>query len=102
VTADANYDAEDFLKFIIKELKAQAIIPHNPRNAQPKGHQLKRDKVICEAGLPMYRKGKRDLNELVFYIVNIHVRLSMIEKFDTSTLYIHYFIRSFSMEKVVT
>jgi hypothetical protein len=58
VTADANYDAEDFLKFIIKELKAQAIIPHNPRNAQPKGYQLKGDKVICEAGLPMYRKGK--------------------------------------------
>lgn len=58
VTADANYDAEDFLKFIIKELKAEAFIPHNPRNAQQKGYQIKGDKIICEAGLAMYRKGK--------------------------------------------
>lgn len=58
VTGDANYDAEHFLKFVIKELKALAIIPHNPRNEQPKGYQIKGDKVICEAGLTMYRKGK--------------------------------------------
>ncbi len=58
VIGDANYDAEEFLKFIIKELGAQAIIPHNPRNEQPKGYQIKGDKIICEAGLPMYRKGK--------------------------------------------
>lgn len=49
---------EDFLKFVIKELKTQAIIPHNPRNEKTKGYQLKGDKVICEAGPPMYRKGK--------------------------------------------
>jgi hypothetical protein len=58
VAGDANYDAEDLLIFIIKELKALAIIPHNPRNEQPKGFQLKGDQVICEAGLTMYRKGK--------------------------------------------
>jgi hypothetical protein len=58
VMGDAQYDAEHFLKFVIKELKAMAIIPHNPRNEQPKGYQIKDDKVICEAGLTMYRKGK--------------------------------------------
>jgi hypothetical protein len=58
VTGDAQYDSEDFLKYIIKELKALAIIPHNPRNEQPKGYQIKGNKVICEAGLTMYRKGK--------------------------------------------
>jgi transposase len=58
VTGDANYDSEDLLKFIIKDLKALPIIPHNPRNEQPKGCQIIGDKVICEAGLSMYRKGK--------------------------------------------
>lgn len=58
VLADANYDAEHFLTFIIKELAARPVIPHNPRNEQPKGYQIKGDKVICEAGLTMYRKGK--------------------------------------------
>ncbi len=58
VAADANYDAEDFLKFIIQDLHAVAIIPHNPRNEQKQGYHLQGDQVICEAGLPMYRKGK--------------------------------------------
>jgi transposase len=58
VTGDANYDSEDLLKFIINDLKALAVIPHNPRREQHKGYQIKGDKVICEAGLDMYRKGK--------------------------------------------
>ena len=58
VTGDAAYDSEDLLKFIINDLKALAIIPHNPRREQPKGYQIKGDKVICEAGLEMHRKGK--------------------------------------------
>jgi transposase len=58
VLADANFDAEHFLKFIIKKLKAKAIIPHNPRNEQPKGYQIQGNNIICEAGLIMYRKGK--------------------------------------------
>lgn len=58
VAADANFDSEDFLKFVINDLKALAVIPHNPRNEQPKKYQIKGDKVICEASLPMYRKGK--------------------------------------------
>ena len=58
VTGDAGYDCEDLLKFIINDLKADAIIPHNPRREQSKGWQIKGDKVICEAGLEMVRKGK--------------------------------------------
>lgn len=58
VTGDAGYDSEDLLKFIISDLKAAAIIPHNPRREQPKGWQTKGDKVICEAGIVMVRKGK--------------------------------------------
>lgn len=57
VLGDANYDSEDLLKFIINDLNASAIIPHNPRR-ESKGHQIKDDKVICEANLQMYRKGK--------------------------------------------
>lgn len=58
VAGDANYDVETLLQFIIKELKATPVIPQNPRNQKPQGYQIKGDKVICEAGLPMYRKGK--------------------------------------------
>jgi hypothetical protein len=57
VMGDAAYDSEDLLKFIINDLKALAIIPHNPRR-ESKGHQIKDGKVICEANLQMYRKGK--------------------------------------------
>jgi len=58
VIADANFDAEHFLRFIIKDLKAMPIIPRNPRNEQPKGYQIKGNTILCEAGLPMYRKGR--------------------------------------------
>jgi hypothetical protein len=58
VTGDTNYDSEDLLRFIINDLKALAIIPHNPRNEQHKGYQIHGDKIICEAGLDMYHKGK--------------------------------------------
>jgi hypothetical protein len=58
VAADASYDSEDFLRFIINDLGAQAIIPHNPRSEQHKGYIIKNGKVICEANLTMCRKGK--------------------------------------------
>jgi len=57
VMGDAAYDSEDLLKFIINDLNALAIIPHNPRR-EPTGYQIKDGKVICEASLEMYRKGK--------------------------------------------
>jgi Transposase DDE domain len=68
VTGDTNYDSEDLLRFIINDLKALAIIPHNPRNEQQKGYQIHGDKVICEAGLDMYHKGKmRPKKTGIFY-----------------------------------
>ncbi|MCD4654538.1 transposase [bacterium] len=57
VMGDAAYDSEDLLKFIINDLNALAIIPHNPRR-ESKGHQIKDGKVICEGNLQRYRKGK--------------------------------------------
>lgn len=48
--ADANFD--------IEEMKAEAMIPRNPRNAQNTPYTMKRDEVYCQAGLPMSRKGK--------------------------------------------
>lgn len=63
VTGDAQFDIEDIIKFIINDLGALAIIPHNPRNEQPKGYQIKGEKVVCEAGLSMYRKGKMRLKQ---------------------------------------
>ncbi len=39
-------------------MNALAIIPHNPRNEQAKGYQIKDGKVICEANLKMHRRGK--------------------------------------------
>ena len=58
VLGDAAYDSEDLLKFIINDLNAKPIIPHNPRNEQVKGYQIKDGKVICDAGLEMHPKGK--------------------------------------------
>jgi len=58
VLADANYDSEDLLKYIINDLEALAVIPHNPRKEQTKGYQIKDGKVICEANLQMNRRGK--------------------------------------------
>jgi transposase len=56
VIADASYDWEEFLKFIINDLKAYPIIPHNPRRTTS-SFGIKKSKIICDAGLPMYRKG---------------------------------------------
>ncbi len=58
VSADAGYDSEDFLRYIINDLGALAIIPHNPRSEQHKGYQIRDGKVICEANLKMCHKGK--------------------------------------------
>ena len=58
VAGDANYDVEEILHYIIEEVKAEAMIPRNPRNMQNTAYTLKKDGVYCQAALPMYRKGK--------------------------------------------
>jgi len=58
VAGDANYDVEKILRYIIEEMKAEAMIPRNPRNMQNTTYTVKRDEIYCEADLPMHRKGK--------------------------------------------
>ena len=58
VSGDAYYDSEKILSFIIEDLKAQAIIPRNPRTQQNTPYTFKGDNVHCQADLPLHRKGK--------------------------------------------
>ena len=57
VMGDANFDSEAFLRFIVNDLLSSPIIPHNPRS-ESGDYTLQGTDVICQAGLPMYRKGK--------------------------------------------
>jgi len=58
VSGDAYYDSEKILRLIIEDLKAQAIIPRNPRTKQGSTYIRKGDDLYCQADLPLYRKGK--------------------------------------------
>ncbi len=58
VLGDANYDTEHILKHIVSEMKAQPVIPLNPRNRQNDSFQIKKDTVLCPANLEMHRKGR--------------------------------------------
>jgi hypothetical protein len=58
VGGDAVYDSENILSFIIKDLRAHAIIPRNPRAESTASYTRKGNNVYCQADLPMYRKGK--------------------------------------------
>ena len=58
VGGDGVYDCENILCFIIEDLKAQSIIPRNPRGESTSSYTLKGNDVYCQADLPMYRKGK--------------------------------------------
>lgn len=66
VAADANYDVEDILKYIIEQMKADAMIPRNPGNTQNTAYTVKKDKIYCQAELPMYRKGKMTIKGITY------------------------------------
>ena len=66
VLADANYDWEDILKYIIKKMKAEAMIPRNPGNTQNTPYTVKKDKICCQADFPMYRKGKMTVKGITY------------------------------------
>ena len=57
VSGDSYYDSEKILSFIIEDLKAQAVIPRNPRT-QSTPYTFKGDDVYCQADLRFHRKGK--------------------------------------------
>ena len=67
VAGDANYDTEDILKYIIEEMKAEAMIPRNPGNTQNTSYAIKKDKIYCQADLPMYRKGKMTSKGITYF-----------------------------------
>lgn len=66
VAADANFDVEEILRYIIEEMKAEAMIPRNPRNAQNTPYTVERDEVYCQASLPMNRKGKMTVKGITY------------------------------------
>ena len=57
VSGDSYYDSEKILSFIIEDLRAQAVIPRNPRT-QSTPYTFKGDDVYCQADLRFHRKGK--------------------------------------------
>jgi hypothetical protein len=58
VTADSEYDAEAILNYIVRELHAEPIIAHNPRNEQNIAYSIRDGEVYCPANLPMAHRGK--------------------------------------------
>ena len=66
VAGDASYDVEAILRYIIEKMKAEAMIPKNPRNMQNTAYTVKRDVLFCQADLPMHRKGKMTTKRITY------------------------------------
>ena len=57
VIADKAYDIRDFYTFLAKQIKAEPIIPINPRNTQPDLKYSPNGHRVCSAGLEMIPNG---------------------------------------------
>jgi transposase len=57
VLADKAYDERDFYTFLVTQIKAEPIIPLNPRNTKRDKKFSERGHRICEAGLEMIPAG---------------------------------------------
>lgn len=57
VIGDKAYDIRDFYTFVVKQIKAEPIIPINPRNTQPDLKYPEKGHRICQAGLEMIPNG---------------------------------------------
>ncbi len=57
VIADKAYDVRDFYTFLVHQIKAEPIIPINPRNTQPDLKYSQNGHRICPAGLEMIPSG---------------------------------------------
>jgi hypothetical protein len=65
VIGDKAYDIRDFYTFVVKQIKAEPIIPINPRNTQPDLKYSEKGHRICQAGLEMIPNGIfKDKNRL--------------------------------------
>ncbi|MCK4373720.1 MAG: transposase [Candidatus Brocadiae bacterium] len=76
VVADAEYDAESILKFIVEKLRARPYIAANPRRSRPRDHAVGADPILCEADLPMVRKGRMTVHGITYvqYVCPLHYR----------------------------
>ena len=74
VVADAAYDAETILSFIMECLHAQACIPANPRNKQSEHYRIEGETVLCQADLPMRHKGRMTPKNITYiqYVCPLH------------------------------
>jgi hypothetical protein len=66
VAADANFDVEEILTYVIEQMKAEAMIPRNPRNTQNTPYTMKQGTAYCHADLPMNRKGKMTVKGITY------------------------------------
>jgi hypothetical protein len=57
VIGDKAYDIRDFYTFVVKQIKAEPIIPINLRNTQPDLKYSQKGHRICQAGLEMIPNG---------------------------------------------
>ena len=65
VIGDKAYDIRGFYTFIVDKIKAEPIIPINPRNSQPDLNYSQKGHRICQAGLEMIPNGVfKDKNRL--------------------------------------
>jgi hypothetical protein len=67
VCADAEYDFDKLLRYIVETLKAKPFIPYNPRNKQDQeGFRRDGQKVYCAANLPMHRHGRMTVKQITY------------------------------------
>ena len=65
VIADKAYDVRDFYTFVVDQIKAEPIIPVNPRNTHTDLNYSQNRHRICSAGLEMIPNGVfKDANRL--------------------------------------
>ncbi len=57
LVADAEYDTEAILRFIVDDLQARPIIPQNPRSRTHTAYSIRKGKIYCAADLPMASRG---------------------------------------------
>jgi len=74
VLGDAEFDVEDFLKFIVHELHAKPYIPVNPRNKQTGHYRQVNNQILCLADLPMLHKGRMTSKGITYiqYVCPLH------------------------------
>lgn len=65
VVADKAYDVRDFYTFLVEQIRAEPVIPINPRNTNPELQYSTNGHRICEAGFEMIPSGVfRDGNRI--------------------------------------